>query len=119
MLQINGFGNHRQRNCRRYSMDTVFSYNKGITHNFDLNISDRTYRIRSAAVFEPTIKTVKFNAAISNISSTFKNHGSYKRLSFATTGNPSQTGSIILKTKKDRELTITVAVGTGRVTIKP
>ena len=23
---------------------------KGITHNFDLNISDRTYRIRSAAV---------------------------------------------------------------------
>lgn len=91
---------------------------KGVTHNFDLNITNRSYRIRSAVIQEPTIKSVKFNSTIANISSSFRNHGSYKRLSFATTGNPSQTGSIVLTSKKGRELTITVAVGTGRVTIK-
>ena len=91
---------------------------KEISHNFDLNISNRSYRIRSANIRESIIKSVKFSSAISNISSTFKNHGTYKRLSFTPTGNPSQTGSIVLTSKKGRELTITVAVGTGRVTIK-
>jgi len=91
---------------------------KGVTHNFDLNVANRSYRVRSALLQEPTIKSVKFKSTITNITSTFRNHGSYKRLSFATTGNPSQTGSIILTSKKGREITITVAVGTGRVIIK-
>lgn len=54
---------------------------KEISHNFDLNISNRSYRIRSANIQESIIKSVKFSSAISNISSTFKNHGTYKRLS--------------------------------------
>lgn len=90
-----------------------------ISHNFDLNISNRSYRIRSAILSDPTIKTVEFNPNIASISSTFKSQGNYKRLSFSSTGIPAQTGSIVLTSKKDKEVTITVAVGTGRVAIKP
>ena len=90
-----------------------------ISYNFDVNISNRSYRIRSISIRDPIIKSVDFSPSIANISSTFKNQGAYRRLSFSPTGIPSQTGSIVLTSKKGRKLTITVAVGTGRVAIKP
>ena len=89
-----------------------------LIHYFDIDVSDRSYRIRSGILNDPTIKTVEFNPNITGIVSTFKSHGKYKRLSFSSTGIPAQTGSVFLTSKRGKEVTITVAVGTGRVAIK-
>lgn len=91
---------------------------KGIYHHFEVNLKENLYRIRSTALRDPTIKRVEFNPNISEITCTFKSEGDFKRLTFSPTGIPSQTGSITLTSKKGNELTITVAVGTGRVEIK-
>ncbi|NLI60867.1 MAG: prepilin-type N-terminal cleavage/methylation domain-containing protein [Clostridiales bacterium] len=91
---------------------------KGIYHHFEVNLKENLYRIRSIALRDPTIKRVEFNPNISEITCTFKSEGDFKRLTFSPTGIPSQTGSITLTSKKGNELTITVAVGTGRVEIK-
>lgn len=85
---------------------------------FDVNISNSYYRIKSRFRNEPTIKRVNFNPNIIDIVCNFESHGVYKRLSFSPTGIPSRTGTIDLKSKRGREATITVAVGTGRVMIK-
>jgi prepilin-type N-terminal cleavage/methylation domain-containing protein len=90
-----------------------------ISHYFELDIDNRFYRIKSIALREPTKKTIEFSPNIASISSTLKTEGKYKRLTYSATGIPTQTGSIVLKSKKGKEKTITIAVGTGRVTIKP
>ncbi|HZJ57328.1 MAG TPA: type II secretion system protein [Clostridia bacterium] len=90
-----------------------------ISHYFELDTKNRFYRIKSIAMRDPTIKTIEFSPSIASISSTLKNEGNLKRLTFAATGIPGQTGSIVLRTKKGKEKTITIAVGTGRVAISP
>lgn len=108
--------------ARQIVEDIRWTQNLAITecssYNFDINTSNRTYRIRSAIIGNPTIKTVEFNPCIISISSNFKNQDNYRRLSFSSTGIPSQTGSIVLTSRKGNQVTITVAVGTGRVAIK-
>ncbi len=90
-----------------------------ISHYFELDINNRFYRVKSIALREPTQKTVEFSPHIESITSTLKTEGNFKRLTFSATGIPTQTGSIILKSKKGKEKTITIAVGTGRVAVKP
>ncbi len=92
---------------------------ESVSHNFDIFIKDRYYRIKSILSREPTIKTVTINPCISSINTSLESYGSYYRLTFSATGIPSRTGTITLTSKKGNEKTITIAVGTGRVEIKP
>lgn len=91
---------------------------EGAHYDFDVNTGEGTYRIRSLGDQE-NIKNVELSSAITSITTSFQNKGIYDRLSFTPTGIPSQTGTIYLITADERELKITVAVGTGRVVIVP
>lgn len=84
---------------------------------FELDIKNALYKVRGTDARKAPLKTVKFDDKIDKITSTLKTEGNFKRLTYTPTGIPSQTGSIILTSKKGEKLKITIAVGTGRVAI--
>jgi len=97
---------------------------EGRSYNFEIHLSQKYYRIRPENKVEPSVKTVELNPSIVRLSSTLPRAGyggeftDYRILTYSPTGNPGQTGSIILETRNGKSLTITVAVGTGRAKIK-
>lgn len=88
-------------------------------HNFDLYVSNKTYRVKSNVIKDPDLKTVEISPRIEVMTKGFDDKGNYRRLTFSITGNPRKTGTVILTTERGREKEITVAVATGRVLIKP
>lgn len=93
---------------------------EGKSYNFEIDLLDKSYLIRPVGIKNPSIKKVKLDQSIIRITSTLSNmDGSFTRkvLTYSLTGNPNQTGSIILETKDGSRVTITVAVGSGRVRI--
>lgn len=89
---------------------------EGGYYNFDIHISEYTYRIRDK-YDSKDIKFVDIPAEITNIASTLPRNTNYHRLALTPTGIPTQTGTIFLTSAKDKKLRITIAVGTGRVAI--
>lgn len=95
----------------------------GKNHNFEIHLTEKYYYIRSENPNELSLKKVRLNDSIESITSTLASAGyggsftQYRILSYSPTGIPSQTGTIILKTKSGKEIKITIAVATGRVMI--
>ena len=97
---------------------------EGKSYNFEIHLSKKYYKIRPDNYNSPSLKTVYLNPNIARITSTLLNPGysgefsDYRVLTYSATGNPGQTGSIVLETRNGKRLIITVAVGTGRAVIK-
>ena len=97
---------------------------EGESYNFEIHLSQKYYRIRPESNKGPSLKTVELNSNIVNLSSSLPRAGysgefyDYRVLTYSPSGNPRQTGSIVLETRNGKSLTITIAVGSGRVMIK-
>jgi len=97
---------------------------EGESYNFEIHLSQKYYRIRPESNKGPSLKTVELDSNIVNLSSTLPRAGysgefyDYRVLTYTPSGNPRQTGSIVLEAKNGKSLTITIAVGSGRAMIK-
>lgn len=93
---------------------------EGQSYNFEIHLSEKYYLIRPARSKEVHRKKVKLNPNIVRVTSTLANNGQffdYKVLTYSETGNPSQTGRIVLESRDGNSVTITIAVGSGRAKI--
>jgi len=93
---------------------------EGESYNFEFHLSEKYYLIRPVSNKESPLKKVKLNPTIVRVSSNLANIGlspDQKVLTYSETGNPGQTGSIVLETKNGESITITIAVGSGRAKI--
>ncbi|HHY82299.1 MAG TPA: type II secretion system protein [Clostridiales bacterium] len=92
-------------------------------YNFEINIKEFYYILRSNDPTHPNIKKVKLDPKITQITSTLYNPGygapkdGYRILRFSYLGSPNQAGEIVLKTVNGDSIRLTVDVTTGRVMV--
>ncbi|HHU63150.1 MAG TPA: type II secretion system protein [Clostridiales bacterium] len=99
------------------------AYTQGRDFHFEIDITERYYKIRPSNPFESSIKRETLDRRIKRITCNFAgipggSHSSLKRLTYTPTGIPSQTGTIELIMGSGIKKSIRVAVATGRVVIR-
>lgn len=104
----------------RYAQQIAF--NEKVNIIFDLNIDDNRYEIRTDTTPYKKYKSGEFNKQI-DIKTTLNQRywGDYKGsrlIHYASSGIPSTPCTITLYNKSGGEMTITIALATGRVRIK-
>lgn len=93
---------------------------EGESYNFEIHLTEKYYLIRPVSNKEGPLKKVKLDPNIVRVSSNLANIGQsfdHKALTYSATGNPGQTGRIVLETENGESVTITIAVGSGRARI--
>lgn len=88
---------------------------------FDLNIDSNTYTVRENRARPITYKTGQLSKDINITSNLYRPYTGdmrgVRRIKYSANGLPSQTGTIWLTDQSGKTMTITIAVGTGRVKV--
>ena len=88
---------------------------------FDLDINRNTYTVRENRAKPKTFTTGQFSKDITITSNLYRPYTGdmrgVRRIKYSANGLPSQTGTIWLTDQSGKTMTITIAVGTGRVKV--
>ena len=88
---------------------------------FDLDINRNTYTVRENRAKPKTLTTGQFSKDITITSNLYRPYTGdmrgVRRIKYSANGLPSQTGTIWLTDQSGKTMTITIAVGTGRVKV--
>lgn len=88
---------------------------------FDLDINRNTYTVRENRARPITYKTGQLSKDINITSNLYRPYTGdmrgVRRIKYSANGLPSQTGTIWLTDQSGKTMTITIAVGTGRVKV--
>lgn len=93
---------------------------EGRGYRIDLYTRDFYYLLRADSATSTPVKRVEFSPRILEIRANFQTgspaHGIHA-VRYRSTGTPSQAGTITLKTRTGRAISLTVEVATGRVRV--
>lgn len=88
---------------------------------FDLDINRNTYTVRENRAKPKTFTTGQFSKDITITSNLYRPYTGdmrgVRRIKYSANGLPSQTGTIWITDQSGKTMTITIAVGTGRVKV--
>ncbi|WP_262429906.1 type II secretion system protein [Paratissierella segnis] len=108
-----------QQELREFRKDILYARNRAIVDNkrytVYLNYNDNSYMIKCNITVNKweTVKKYKFEYGIELIK-----NSEHNKISFTGSGTASVADSFYIKDSKDRTYVLTVAVNTGKVTIR-
>ena len=103
----------------RNTQQLATNYRKEVI--FDLDINRNTYTVRENRAKPKTFTTGQFSKDITITSNLYRPYTGdmrgVRRIKYSANGLPSQTGTIWITDQSGKTMTITIAVGTGRVKV--